>query len=175
MLLTTKRKAILAAAAAYATKEQIDVAQVYIWFDVASIEQDDLAELVRGVNALGLYIASCDAFVSIDHAEYWDRAWCLMEQEFARCAGAPRFVLGDQGLEPTDHEITDPMEGNLTVEDDRAAIEVLCLVANDIRARLYLGNVSQFFTDISLDIALDKGMGKVEDDELRHNIIATEG
>ena len=171
----TKRKAILAAAAAYATKEQIDVAQVYIWFDVASIEQDDLAELVRGVNALGLYIASCDAFVSIDHAEYWDRAWCLMEQEFARCAGAPRFVLGDQGLEPTDHEITDPMEGNLTVEDDRAAIEVLCLVANDIRARLYLGNVSQFFTDISLDIALDKGMGKVEDDELRHNIIATEG
>ena len=32
---------------------------------------------MRGVNALGLYIACCDAFISFDHPEYWSRAWCL--------------------------------------------------------------------------------------------------
>ena len=83
----TKRKAIVAAAEAYAKQEGVDLDKVYIWFDLACVEQDDLAELVRGVNALGLYITACDAFVSIDHPEYWSRAWCLVEQEFARCAG----------------------------------------------------------------------------------------
>ena len=83
----TKRAAIVAAADAYAKMEGIELDKVYIWFDLACVEQDDLAELIRGVNALGLYITACDAFVSIDHPEYWSRAWCLVEQEFARCAG----------------------------------------------------------------------------------------
>ena len=60
----TKRAAIVAAAEAYAKMEGIELDKVYIWFDLACVEQDDLAELVRGVNALGLYITACDAFVS---------------------------------------------------------------------------------------------------------------
>ena len=169
----TKRAAIVAAAGAYAKKEGIDLDKVYIWFDLACVEQDDLSELVRGVNALGLYITACDAFVSIDHPEYWSRAWCLVEQEFARCAGVPRFVISSDGtLAPTDHEVTDPRDGNLTVEDDRAAIDLLCLVADDLRSRLYLSFVSQMFSEAQLDEAVGNAWG-TQDEALRQNIIET--
>ena len=115
---------------------------------------DDLSELVRGVNALGLFITACDAFHSIDHPEYWGRAWCLVEQEFARCAGVPRYVISDGNLAPTSHDVTDPRDGNLTVEDDRAAIDVLCLVANELRSRLYLSGISQWSSKAQLDEAI---------------------
>ena len=118
--------------------EGIELDKVYIWFDLACVEQDDLAELVRGVNALGLYITACDAFVSIDHPEYWSRAWCLVEQEFARCAGVRRYVISEGKLAPTDHEVTDPRDGNLTVEDDRRRDRRALPTADDLRSRLYL-------------------------------------
>ena len=171
----TKRKAIVAAAEAYAKQEGIELEKVYIWFDLACVEQDDLAELIRGVNALGLYITACDAFVSIDHPEYWSRAWCLVEQEFARCAGVKRYVISEGKLAPTDHEVTDPRDGNLTVEDDRAAIDVLCLVADDLRSRLYLSAVSQMFSEANLDEAMGKGWHNQDNvpDALRQNIIET--
>ena len=171
----TKRKAIVAAAEAYGKLEGIELDKIYIWFDLACVEQDDLAELLRGVNALGLYITACDAFVSIDHPEYWSRAWCLVEQEFARCAGVKRYVISEGKLAPTDHEVTDPRDGNLTVEDDRAAIDVLCLVADDLRSRLYLSAVSQMFSEANLDEAMGKGWANQDNvpDALRQNIIET--
>ena len=147
---------------------------VYIWFDLACIEQDDLAELVNGVNALGLYITACDAFVSIDHPEYWSRAWCLMEQEFARCAGVPRFVISSDGiLVPTSHEVTDPRDGNLTVENDRGAIDVLCLVAHDLRSRLYLSGISQWSTEGQLSEAIGNKVFQGAEEGVRSNIIKT--
>ena len=171
----TKRAAIVDAARAYAKQEGVDLEKIYIWFDLACVEQDDLSELVRGVNALGLFITACDAFVSIDHPEYWGRAWCLVEQEFARCAGVPRYVIGSDGtLAPTSHDVTDPRDGNLTVEDDRAAIDVLCLVANELRSRLYLSGISQWSSKAQLDEAIgnqvyfQEGVGGV-----RSNIMKT--
>ena len=127
----TKRKAIVAAAEAYAKMEGIDLDKVYIWFDLACVEQDDLAELVRGVNALGLYITACDAFVSIDHADYFDRGWCLMECMFADCSKVPRFKFTTRRhLTEARNELLElrpdmrlenkkPEEGNFTVEDRR--------------------------------------------------------
>ena len=171
----TKRAAIVDAAKAYAKQAGgIELEQVYIWFDLACIEQDDLAELVRGVNSLGLYITACDAFVSIDHPEYWSRAWCLMEQEFARCAGVPRFVISSNGaLAPTDHEVSDPRDGNLTVESDRGAIDVLCLVAHDLRSRLYLSGISQWSTEGQLAEAIGNKVFQGAEGGVRSNIIKT--
>ena len=170
----TKRAAIVAAAEAYAKQAGVELEQVYIWFDLACIEQDDLAELVRGVNSLGLYITACDAFVSIDHPEYWSRAWCLMEQEFARCAGVPRFVISSDGiLVPTSHEVTDPRDGNLTVENDRGAIDVLCLVAHDLRSRLYLSGISQWSTEGQLAEAIGNKVFQGAEEGVRSNIIKT--
>ena len=43
--------------------------------------------------------------------------------------------------------MTDPRDGNLTVENDRGAIDVLCLVAHDLRSSLYLSGISQWSTE----------------------------
>jgi cytochrome-b5 reductase len=126
-----------------------------VWFDFASVEQDDFTELVACINALGLYIAASDAFVSFEHPEYWGRAWCLAEQMFGDAAVLPRYVLtaagelealgeGGDGKGPRTQMI-DPMEGNLTVESDRAIIEVLVAIARQLRAQLHYGDVSQMW------------------------------
>ena len=47
--------------------------------DAIVVDQDDVPELTRGVNSLGLYVASCDAFITIEHPEYFSRGWCLRE------------------------------------------------------------------------------------------------
>ena len=98
-----------------------------------------------------------------------------MEQEFARCAGVPRFVISSNGaLARTDHEVSDPRDGNLTVENDRSAIDVLCLVANELRSRLYLSGISQWSSKAQLDEAIgnqvyfQEGVGGV-----RSNIMKT--
>ena len=72
--------------------------------------------------------------------------------------------------------MTDPRDGNLTVEDDRAAIDVLCLVADDLRSRLYLSAVSQMFSEANFDEAMGKGWHNQEQvpDALRQNIIETQ-
>ena len=93
----TKHKSLIAAVEAWAKNEGHSTSDVYVWFDFASIDQDDFAELVRGVNALGLYIACCDALISFAHEEYWSRAWCLSEQMFGDAVRLPRFVLSLEG------------------------------------------------------------------------------
>ena len=87
------------------------------------------------------------------------------------CAQVKRYVISEGKLAPTDHEVTDPRDGNLTVEDDRAAIDVLCLVADDLRSRLYLTAVSQMFSEANLDEAMGKGWA--QEGALRQNIIET--
>ena len=56
-------------------------------------DQDDDTLLVKGVNSLALYVCSCDAFISIDHADYFDRGWCLMECMFADASKTPRYIF----------------------------------------------------------------------------------
>ena len=76
---------------AYCKAKGVREENIYLWLDFSSIDQDDEDGLVRGVNSLALYVCSSDAFVSIDHADYFDRGWCLMECMFADCSKVPRF------------------------------------------------------------------------------------
>ena len=64
------------------------------------------------------------------------------------------MISSDGTLAPTDHEVSDPRDGNLTVENDRGAIDVLCLVAHDLRSRLYLSGISQWSTEGQLAEAI---------------------
>ena len=80
----------MGAASAYAKEAGVDTSQVFIWLDFSCVDQDNDADLVRGVNSLGcvvrglsqrhppvtdppselthsLYVASADAFVTIEH------------------------------------------------------------------------------------------------------------
>ena len=68
---------------------------------ISRVSSRTISRSWSGRERLGLYITACDAFVSIDHPEYWSRAWCLVEQEFARCAGVKRYVISEGELAPT--------------------------------------------------------------------------
>jgi hypothetical protein len=149
----SKHKSLQVAAASWAALEGVSLDDLYVWFDYSSIDQDDFSELFRCVNALGLYVACSDCFISFDHPEYWGRAWCLAEQMFGDAVRLPRFVLHTADahirLAPLDtgkvlrQQLVDPITGQLTVETDRAVIEVLKHVATHIRARLWFGALSK--------------------------------
>ena len=107
--------------------------------------------LVRGVNSLALYVCSSDAFVSIDHADYFDRGWCLMECMFADCSKVPRFKFTTRRhLTEARNELLElrpdmrlenkkPEEGNFTVEADREIMKVLTFMAQVITHKLDRG------------------------------------
>ena len=103
----TKYKQVVGAAAAYAKEVGVDESHVYIWIDFASVDQDNDADLVRGVNSLGLYVASADAFVTIEHPSYFDRGkyqrWnAVIRRALELCAGAhPHFDSRTDTASPT--------------------------------------------------------------------------
>lgn len=159
----TKYRSLVTAVEAWAAAEGVPTTDVYVWFDFASIDQDDFTELMRGVNALGLYIACCDAFFSFEHDEYWNRAWCLSEQMFGDAVRLPRFVLSlDGALSPLDtgktlrQTLVDPTTGDLTVEADRPVIEVLNVVAYLMRAKLHMGSTAARLSMRRLELMLDQ-------------------
>ena len=140
----TKYKQIVASCSAYAELNSIDENNIYIWLDFSSVDQDDDDELIKGVNSLALYVCSSDAFISIDHADYFNRGWCLMECMFADAAKAPRYTLTkDNELKPMDInmrlECKVPAEGSFTVESDREIMKVLESMAVMITMRLDRG------------------------------------
>ena len=85
----------------------------------------------------------------------------LAEQMFGDAAQLPRFVLSADGqLTVVDvgalrQDLVDPATGALTVESDRPTIEVLKLVAEHLRNKLWLGSVSQLITDDKLSELTD--------------------
>ena len=174
----TKHKGALQAMRLWASHEGVAEANLYVWFDFCSVEQDDFVELVACINSLGLYIAASDAFVAIHHEEYWGRAWCLSEQMFGDATRVPRYLLTSGGeLETVDSgaalssKIIDPMAGELTVESDRPVIEVLVAIARNLRAQLYYGGVSQFWAEAILDHEIaEKATGGAEDVVAIHGI-----
>ena len=147
----TKYKQLMKACEAYCKAKGVGEENIYLWLDFSSIDQDDEDGLVRGVNSLALYVCSSDAFVSIDHADYFDRGWCLMECMFADCSKVPRFKFTTRRhLTEARNELLElrpdmrlenkkPEEGNFTVEADREIMKVLTFMAQVITHKLDRG------------------------------------
>ena len=140
----TKYKQLMAACEAYMTEQGVSEADLYIWLDYSSVDQDDDTLLVKGVNSLALYVCSSDAFISIEHADYFDRGWCLMECMFADASKTPRYIYTkDSTLKVLNVDMKlqnkTPIEGSFTVESDRAIMKVLSLVANSITTKIERG------------------------------------
>lgn len=49
---------------------------LYVWNDFSCVDQ---SSPLPGVQALPLYQMACDAFVLVEHPQYFDRAWCRTE------------------------------------------------------------------------------------------------
>ena len=93
----SKYTSVVAAAKAWAALNgNVPYEQIYIWIDYACVDQDDVSELTRGVNSLGLYVCSCDAVITIEHESYFDRGWCLLECLYADTSKVPRFLMTRQ-------------------------------------------------------------------------------
>lgn len=140
----TKYKQLMAACEAFMKAKGVAESNLHIWLDYSSVDQDDDTLLVKGVNSLALYVCSCDAFISIDHADYFDRGWCLMECMFADASKTPRFIFTkDNKLKELTPDMKlenkTPIDGSFTVESDRAIMKVLSLVANSITNRIERG------------------------------------
>ncbi|KAK5171853.1 uncharacterized protein LTR77_003489 [Saxophila tyrrhenica] len=89
---------------------------VYIWLDIACIDQEDLeaGRRERGINSLPMVVAQCDAMISLVDNRYLTRAWCAVE------------VLIMQTLRETsnqhewwEHQLHDPDNDNLNGFLDR--------------------------------------------------------
>ena len=137
-------------------------------FDFASVEQDDFAEMVACINALGLYIAASDAFVAFEHPEYWGRAWCLVEQAFGDAVRVPRYMIASAtgALETTcdgkalRNRMVDPVEGALTVEADRPVIEMEGAIALALRSQLFYGANSQAMSALLVEQEIEKSLAE---------------
>ena len=97
--------------------------------------------MFRALYSLGLYMLCCDAVITIDHPEYWARAWCRVELVFADAGQVSRCTFksntGELRLASIEDRIsdkTDPMSGALQVEADRKIVHALCEVCSVIVA-----------------------------------------
>ncbi|KAK4211284.1 hypothetical protein QBC37DRAFT_446414, partial [Rhypophila decipiens] len=75
----TQYKRMIAAVESYlAHKETPDIPpeKLHIWMDFACVDQDNPS---TGVSALPLIIAQCDAVITLQDDDYFDRAWCCVE------------------------------------------------------------------------------------------------
>ena len=177
----SKHGGVAVAARAWAALEGVDESDVYVWFDFCSVEQDDFTEMVACINALGLYIACCDAFISFEHPEYWGRAWCLVEQLFGDAVRMPRYELKASGeLElhndgkTLEQKLVDPMVGDLSVENDRGVIDMLTMIGSNLRAQLYYGINAQSLTAAIIDLEVEKYMSQAGDGDVtaQHGVTA---
>ena len=170
----SKHAGVVSAARAWAAIEKVVESDVYVWVDFSSVEQDDFPEMSACINALGLYIACSDAFVSFEHPEYWGRAWCLIEQLFGDAVRVPRYELQVSGEfklcndgKMLEQKMVDPMVGELTVESDRPVIDMLNLVAMNLRAQLYYGVNAQWMTSSLIDLEVEKFVGRADDGDIK--------
>ena len=120
----SKYQAVVAAMHQWSACNNVAEEDIFLCFDWVSVEQDDLSELTRGVNFLGMYIAVCDALITIEHVEYWNRTWCLVVVAFANAANVARYTFSaDRTLSNATIieklSLKKPSEADLTVEEDR--------------------------------------------------------
>ena len=134
---------VCAASRKWAEAHSFPLKQLFLWMDWPCIEQDVKADLIRGVNSLGLYAASCDAFIAVDHAEYWRRAWCRMEIAFAGAAQTKMFYWKGNTLSPMtleDRGELTPQDGNVTVPSDLGIIIHLIQIAELMKGKVAFGS-----------------------------------
>lgn len=133
------RRQILAAARSFAEESGCKPEDVFIWNDFSCVDQ---SAPQAGVQALPLYQAACDAFVRVDHPQYFQRAWCrteaYLQARLGCCAVTHRLPVGEERVqrEPP-HEgrrnFDDPALGLLFAEADRAALAVLTGLFREMR------------------------------------------
>ncbi|KAI1358160.1 hypothetical protein F5Y08DRAFT_125827 [Xylaria arbuscula] len=58
---------------------EVDPVNLGIWVDVACVNQSDYEHQQRGVAALLMSLAQCDAMISLTDDRYYERAWCCLE------------------------------------------------------------------------------------------------
>ncbi|KAF5486206.1 hypothetical protein CGCF413_v002072 [Colletotrichum fructicola] len=115
----------------------VDPKTVGIWLDWACIDQDNRDIQARGVAALPMCVAQCNAMISITEDNYYERAWCCVEvitiralersyhahgwYEFEYDARQERKVLRDGRVT----EALSVVSAKVTVESDRPKLEFL--------------------------------------------------
>ncbi|KXT12523.1 hypothetical protein AC579_10358 [Pseudocercospora musae] len=123
---------------------KVKAEDMYIWLDCACIDQDDIesGRRERGINALPIVVAQCDAMISIVDKEYPQRAWCAVETMIVQTLkesssyhhwyehklhdADAREEWGALSKGPAQLErFTKPSTMRLTVESDRRYIEFL--------------------------------------------------
>ncbi|KAK3934429.1 hypothetical protein QBC46DRAFT_399805 [Diplogelasinospora grovesii] len=116
---------------------ELDKQGLGVWLDYACVDQDDPA---RGVAALPMLLAQCDAVISLHDDLYYTRAWCsvetLMVQTLKKSYGLPLWYEeipkgeeGDDGSNirgtlrhgPMDMKIS-LAEKHITFESDRPKV-----------------------------------------------------
>ncbi|KAI0204006.1 hypothetical protein F4808DRAFT_366306 [Astrocystis sublimbata] len=58
---------------------EISLQDLGIWLDFACIDQADHEQQTRGIAALLMNLAQCDAMISLVDDAYYERAWCCVE------------------------------------------------------------------------------------------------
>ena len=73
-----------------------------------------------------------------------------------------------------EQKLVDPMVGDLTVESDRPVIDMLNLIAGNLRAHLYYGINAQFMTGAIIDLSVEKYMSRADDSDItaQHGVTA---
>lgn len=103
---------------------------LYLWIDFACVDQDNRILKLVNIDNLPIYVACSDSVFKVDHAEYWGRAWCRLEQYILMLLGkrmltSTYYIVRENGrLEDQDRgsDVPDPVEGKLTFPRDLAYI-----------------------------------------------------
>ena len=74
---------------------------------------------------------------------------------------------------PHDHEVSDRARRQFNSRKRPRGDRVLCLVANDLRSRLYLSGISQWSTEGQLAEAIGNKVFQGAEEGVRSNIIKT--
>ncbi|KAF4832580.1 hypothetical protein CGCSCA4_v013595 [Colletotrichum siamense] len=115
----------------------VDPKTVCVWLDWACIDQDNRGVQTRGVAALPMCVAQCNAMISITEDNYYERAWCCVEvitiralersyhahgwYEFGYDASQERKILRDGRVT----EALSVASAKVTVDSDRPKLEFL--------------------------------------------------
>lgn len=112
--------------------------ELFFWIDYTCIAWDNRN---LGIAALPTYVCACTELICFETPDYNERAWCRLERAVAYAfmfSGGlpwvirPGFKANKASPQAIMHEkvtLTDPLQGQLTVETDRPHIENILRIA----------------------------------------------